>query len=466
MRPYHKLPLFTLLCALSACNEQAPVLSGRADFVTSTLENSPKDKPDCMIAHSDTRRYLPQTDAPSFDAILPAQENECGFYNWAQQTFLHVTQPSSTQAPAFIDYPDFGSTFHLKSTEIQGAPRLVLNGGFNQAGEFGGVLVDQNHSPIFYSIHINQAFANFVQQEGINQLNRLLALPEEGGISASTQFPPGAVELKAAWKIVDPGEDSRDYFTLPTRVPLLKNNDGKVVPSGEYRNATVALLGLHVVGSVQDHPEFIWASFEHVNSEGEPNLVPSALHNPISGQIQNLTNKGSNYPLFAQAQGANHYSPQAIDEASQKFSHSTSIFRVFPASLSKQSEEDEEVASLNASMTALFTRSDPNAQDPRRHYRMIGAVWLDDPGADRPEGVFKADRFFENTEGHTILAGEDAMSNMAMESFTQISHPHCFSCHNTQSKYIGHQKTLPPRRINISNVVTFFAERALAQDAD
>lgn len=465
MRAHHKLSLLSLLYGLTACSQPAPLLNNAASEFSKLTDEAESD---CVVAHSAQRSYLPQTDTPSFDAILPAQENECGFYNWAQQAFLHSTQPGANQTPAFVDYPDFASTFHLKSAEqqVQGAPRLVINGGFKQAGEFGGVLIDQNRNPVFYSIHINQAFADFVQQEGINQLSRLLALPEKGGVQESTEFPPGAIELKAAWKIVEPGEESQNYFTLPTRVPILKNQEGHLVESGAYRNATVALLGLHVVGVVQDHPEFIWASFEHINTEGKPDIAPSALLNPVLGQTQPIPKVMAEYPLFGQGHQANQFIPQPIDEATQKFSHPSSIFRVFPASLSKQSEEDEEVATLNTSMTELFERTDPDSLDPRRYYRMVGAVWLDDPGSNRPDGIFKANRFFENSADHTVLAGEDAMSNMAMESFTQISHPHCFSCHNTQPKHIGHEKTLPARRINISNVVTFFAEKALKASLD
>ncbi len=41
-----------------------------------------------------------------------------------------------------------------------------------------------------------------------------------------------------------------------------KSNPQKWVQTGQ-RKATLGLLGLHIVGSVQGHPEMIWATFEH-----------------------------------------------------------------------------------------------------------------------------------------------------------------------------------------------------------
>src|SRR5262249_28707035 len=43
-------------------------------------------------------------------------------------------------------------------------------------------------------------------------------------------------------------------------------NDPKtstIKASNKYRKVTVALVGLHVVGVTDDHPEFVWGTFEH-----------------------------------------------------------------------------------------------------------------------------------------------------------------------------------------------------------
>ncbi len=452
-----------LSLSLSACSHDA--LSGSEQNQPFIVGSQAEGEP-CLLAHSAERTFLPVTTEPSFERILPAQENECGFYNWAQQSFFFVTQPNAQQQPAFVNYRPFEDVFGLAATSSNpGGQRLTLNAGFNQAGEQGAILVDQNRNPIFFSMHINTAFADFVEAEQLNQLLRLLKDPQAGGVAAELEFPPGAIELKAAWKIVEPGEDNSRYFTLPARVPVLKNQGKQVVATGDYRDVTVAMLALHVVGVVQDHPEFIWASFEHIDEAGTVDLAPSAVSKPIAGvpSVVKATD-ASKYPLFNPHQPGNTYRPQPIDEASQKFAHPTSVFRVFPGSLSEQSELDEELVDMNQSVQDLFAISDPQQTDPRRYYQMIGAVWLDDPGSERPDGIFKANRLFENHSESPIMAGENRLSNMAMESFTQEVKPNCFSCHDTSKKYVG-KEVMPPRRINVSNVLTFFAQRKLEQQA-
>lgn len=447
---------------------------------------------DCQVAQTASRRFLPRTSVPPIDRILPATENDCGFYNWGWQTFLFATQLGSNRQPTFLNYSSFESVFDLSETELlskfsttdsdlynarrfrvnalASASRLpLLNGGFKQAGEAGAMLIDQNRNAVFYSIHINPNFAEFVEQNQLNNLPKLLQESNGGGVPTDLEFPPGALELKAAWKIVEPGEDVSRYFTRRARVPLLKNAGQQVIATGGSREVNLALIGLHVVGVVQDHPEFIWATFEHVDALGRRDLAPAAKTNPLSGTAQELETLLQKYPLFGLATPvslANQQPAQHTVEArSQKFQAATSVFRVFPASLSKQAEEDQALKTLNAHMGELFASSDPSGQDLRRNYRMVGAVWIDQPGSKDPNGVFKANRSFENTPEHTLLAGEDALSSMAMESFTQQSAPNCFSCHNTTRKMILPDQFFPARRINVSNALTFFAQAKLLGNA-
>jgi hypothetical protein len=66
-------------------------------------------------------------------------------------------------------------------------------------------------------------------------------------------FPVGAVELKVSWvaeSAVPSNERDKYYSTTAT----IGDSDDVV---------NVLLLGMHVVGVVENHPEFIWATFEH-----------------------------------------------------------------------------------------------------------------------------------------------------------------------------------------------------------
>ncbi|PKL74884.1 MAG: hypothetical protein CVV27_18225 [Candidatus Melainabacteria bacterium HGW-Melainabacteria-1] len=441
--------------------------AGQAVNVTAAVpDQHPVDQPEppCQVDLSGGRQLLPQTTVPPLSRIEPPTDNDCGFYNWAWHSFLFSTRPDASGQPAFWGAESLESVFGLSHSQDDSELPL-LNAGFRQAGDLAAILVDQNRRPVFYSIHINRIFADFVRSHKLNQVDALLRSEADGGIATDLEFPPGSVEFKAAWRIVEAGEDTSDYLTLRARVPLLRNQGGKVVASDKNREVTVALLSLHVVGVVVDHPEFIWATFEHADSRGKLDLGPAALANPVMGQTAQLEALAPAYPLFEPGSPvalANRPLDQLIDEASQTFPAPTPVYRAFPGSLREQSEADSGVDTLNQAIGELFAKTDPQAKDWRRHYLLVGAVWINQPGADRPDGDFGADRHFENTPGHSVLAGEDALSSLAMESFTQDS-SNCFSCHNTRAKILSSGQTLPPRRINISNTLTFFAQAALGR---
>src|SRR4051794_11269786 len=61
--------------------------------------------------------------------------------------------------------------------------------------------------------------------------------------------------LKTSWIQASaiPPKELQSYYT---RKALIKTNNTATV-------TTVALTGMHVVGVVKNHPEFIWATFEH-----------------------------------------------------------------------------------------------------------------------------------------------------------------------------------------------------------
>lgn len=88
------------------------------------------------------------------------------------------------------------------------------------------------------------------------------------------EYPIGATVLKAAWRIVAPGEKAGGAFTTKATIDLLESdNKGGLKTTGETEpNVTVALAGVHVVGVIKDHPAFVWATFEQVGNA--PDLPP------------------------------------------------------------------------------------------------------------------------------------------------------------------------------------------------
>jgi hypothetical protein len=113
----------------------------------------------------------------------------------------------------------------------------------------------------------------------------------------------------------------------------------------------------------------------------------------------------------------------SFDEATQTFETptgavaQTSVYRAYPGSQSDVITADDEIEQLNNSVGSRFTQT-----DQRRHYRLVGAVWL-----KQPLDSFKLDVRFPDPE----LQGENRLSGVALESFTQDEN--CFACHSTKA---------------------------------
>ena len=91
--------------------------------------------------------------------------------------------------------------------------------------------------------------------------------------------------FKATWLRLDADQKPpAGTYTTQAQVPVLET---KVTPGlvtiqpvpGKFVTVTVALVGLHVVGQTDNHPEFLWGTFEHdMNSPVTPDntFIPSA----------------------------------------------------------------------------------------------------------------------------------------------------------------------------------------------
>jgi len=194
--------------------------------------------------------------------------------------------------------------------------------------------------------------------------------------------------------------------------------------------ATVALVGIHVVGSTAGHPEMIWATFEHLgntpndaysyrNSGG--GTTPTALD--TSGTWL-FTTTGSTGPFnlrHAIVSGANiaAESPPTPIGPDNIIRHKAwgAASDVQPNPLKTTPASNSEIISVNNSVRGVLI-----AGDVRRNYIMTGSTWL-------IAGSFPFASF------NTTQVGTSKLSNTTMETFTQGASPtaastlNCFSCH-------------------------------------
>jgi len=422
--------------------------------------------------------FLPTTAAPT--NRLPATPagdqfpNDCDFYRWAWQTFLYSTDRIKGR-PRFLQYQTFEDIFHVpqsplfaqsKANVLSLAPRTAQSANSAKPAPVDmtaleqalseKVLIDLRGYPIWYQINLNSTFSDVISANELAKLDTLKLIPLD------LEFRTGSVEFKSAWQIID--KPNANFITTQAVIPVFKTNQqGKVTRDGDKtREVTVGLIALHVVGVIDGHPEFVWATFEHTSSaKGGRGLrirdvAPSAdspdqknqkvINEGVPYLLYPGTTKGASGPL-SNSNDSKRLVDLSLDATTQKFAPTSAIFRIFPASQQKGVEEDGAVVSINKYVQKKF--EDLANNDVRRNYTLVGAVWLNKPRED-----FQANKSFPPNQGSFMnFGGEDGLSSMAMESFTQSDAPNCFSCHDTNP---NGPSGLAASRLNVSHVLSKF----------
>jgi hypothetical protein len=462
------------------------------------FDANPRPEPEEEEACPADPDWLPNTPPVMQYRPPPHPASECAFYQASWQNFLVVTQPDpETGETALKTYATVNDLFERTKPRPE---RTAWLGDIKQAGG-RQILIDQAGRPIYYGIHVNRAFEDFVAEnklrtpEGVRNADSELFLPAE------------VIELKSAWQEVDvelddPSLDS--WIATRALVSRLSQVDGQIREDhNDPREVTVRMLALHVAFTLPGHPELIWATFEHSRADDDEELEtdPSdiaPIHpgmNPLLSDPNNLSDdrvvRRGDTILFkggTRANAANQgyvESDLTLDAERQVFEGAqTSIYRMFPASKSHTTEADGAIDALNINVRSLFEKSRDklSAADKREHYRLAGALWMDKPEYFKTNATLMNDTTspFANMPGYeddirengsdsdlSIQAGEDRLSSTAMESFTQgpAAFPNCFSCHNTQAVT---EKGVPidrdrqgtmlmgPKQINVSHVFSQF----------
>jgi hypothetical protein len=417
----------------------APV--GNTDVITGSLAE------DCPAGDD----WLPPDGAPPPPVMQftppPHPDTECPFYRGAYQNFLIATVPLGKNAaagqgasdPALVNYATIDDAFtftrpHLTrntGTEYpwgkaghdavasgQATGRAWL-GAVRQAGQ-RNILIDQDDHTLYYGLHMNQAFFDFIQQNKLNTPDGI------ANVDPYLSFPPGLVELKTAWKDIDPRDfpDANNqlgtpngkvplpplpkelhdaggtqltwddnYITTMAWLPYLTQDANGVVNEDPDHPVLrkVALVALHSVYTLPGHPEFIWGSIQHVNINaidpapvvyagvsilGAPDSQPNntgpgamaALPDPNDALNHNQTAVASNdsYLLYKGGTPENaadiplETSNIHLDEATQSFPGQgalSSVYRMFPGSKSNDLQPDGAVFSLNNNLNAAFSQA-------------------------------------------------------------------------------------------------------------
>jgi hypothetical protein len=317
---------------------------------------------------------------------------------WQQPQLMAAVPPSLAQQVAS------GAVRHLTMTSKVSRP--VLGNILKNAAEFpqtfldsiseagGGTLYDLNGNPVYYEVAMDEIQYDYIRQHQLynadQQVNyarsNVIALP-----AGTRDAQLGAVEIKAAWKVLSKAESQSGRF-----------HSIKAVLPDSAIPVTVGLVGFHIF--IVNDTQGAWATFAQTDN--------APVGQPATGGSYNFFNPNCKVP------GTSNPCPINIKDAN-------------PGQVVQITPDAAAASALNAYMHYILQKD--NAKSPWQYYNLIDVQWPRDPKviadlkapvkAPLPDGTPNVP--------HVPLPGKDAddMVNPVLETFLQKPGKSCLGCH-------------------------------------
>ena len=296
-----------------------------------------------------------------------------------------------------------------------------------QAGD-SGVLESQTGSLVYYATMVNDVYAYFLtgQKKGAitasqfplasGDLNNVIAFATANG-RPNPPFPDPsalAIEVKSSWVLASKVPDPGDYIRMTATVPTYDTTNPNTWTENGQQTVELALVGLHVVGSTNTHPELVWATFEH--EENTP--LGDYTYTNSSGGSTKVTQPTSGTWLFSASGAGLTFNQQHMFFVGPPTNaiQSSGSFTISPSNTMRSepwgtdgtdAPHNTEVISMNNHVLSSLSSG-----DLRGNYFMTGATWI----------------AFGGPPSTGFQVGNARMSNTTMETYQQGSN--CFDCHS------------------------------------
>jgi hypothetical protein len=149
----------------------------------------------------------------------------------------------------------------------------------------GGPLTDLNGRWVRYEIRVNQDEYNYIVKNNLWSAAGQKQFPGFPGsvnfpAGASAYGPTGAMELKAAWKVLGHGDNPNRFY----KIQAIVYNDSNTPPtiSPGPNPVTLGLVGLHITHKTASQTNWVWSTFEQVDN------LTTSFFNPNSKTPPNV----------------------------------------------------------------------------------------------------------------------------------------------------------------------------------
>lgn len=269
-------------------------------------------------------------------------------------------------------------------------------------------ITDLNNAYVRYEIRINEEEYDYLVRNKLYSTqgqadfikNKKTVSFPSGTIAPSPAY--GAMELKVAWKKMGPGDDPSKFHTITPVVEQPFAPGHKPITGDVY-----GLVGFHIMVRTKSAPQWIWATFEHVNNGPVVDLresVPSKV-----------TAKGKyNFWNAADERSFGGFDPEVYQNLSTMKS-APNYFQ--PLNERIPSQITRVITDNNAVSESKWTKNLNKVMQEKlrgtvwENYRLISTQWPSDPtapGAGNPAPV--------------------SLGNPVMETYMQVNGS-CMGCH-------------------------------------
>ncbi|PXY46543.1 hypothetical protein [Flavobacterium hydrophilum] len=442
MKTTKKVLLLITLISFCSCKKDA---KGENDNYT-TVKNSAAAS-ECLAPANwftmvnNTRQTPPPNEGPTSVFANNATVTNCDFHQWSWQKFLWLTNEVNGM-------PSFMTTLIQVNADGQ---RLNPGNGIvltdtAQASSASDILKTPNYpsgvprsATVYYSIFMDKLMYTTMLKYGP------IAKNDPSKVKDIT-FPVGSLELKTSWVDASVLKDPSSYFTTQGVINGVKTR--------------VALLGMHVVGVVENHPEFVWATFEHEN------LAPAYDWSKATPTTDAPVTSTVDYPFF------NKSSTATVTNITSGNGLYTDVFSVYKYGV------PVEKAMKGSFNVQLFMKTSQNGSQNLNNIRTInqsvksqlkgiwnnyfynGSIWINTAGYNTTQQqaalLDSLSYDLSNSNPGKLTRGSVAAYNITMETYVQVgfapksihqvtvdSLVNCFSCHNA-----SHRSKLSPLYIS------------------
>lgn len=283
--------------------------------------------------------------------------------------------------------------------------RIKQAGKSNQA-----TIYDQNGNVVFYEVRFSRKMCN-LDPTNPNQ-----------------KFEDGTTELKVSYRVITESEKP-DYVWINADI-----NGDEAIGTDEL----LGMVGFHLVISTKDHPEFIWASFEHKRN------APDCLTKPDPNAKWSFTsaNCAAQLPNSVKSDCAFNFAPPAVSQPVLSGGKPSEVCRVYHGGSNIGDTQnigaiDALNTNLNGILTTLAQKEPSNPLAVLKNYELIGTLWLSTETDGNPGmqvgSIQLANSTMETTFQQAHFVGEGNAREAVGDPYTGPAGlkpaANCFTCH-------------------------------------